>query len=97
MAKRGRKKKEIPGIDEIFLNEVNSMDTAARKARIVTMQFSMDESEDFLKNNEAILETKAELASLVGPSKETLKVLKNRTKYLIDQLNGKDTQDQGTA
>lgn len=97
MAKRGRKKKEIPGIDEAFLNEVNSMDSVARKARIVTMQFQADETEDYLKTNETIQEAKVELASLVGPSKETLKVLKNRTKYLIDTLNGKDTQDQGTA
>ena len=95
MAKRS-KKKEVPGLDENFINEVNSMDTTARKARILTMQFQADETDDYLKTNEAIQYAKAELASLVGPSKDTLKVLKNRTKYLIDQLNGK-SQEQGTA
>jgi len=97
MAKRGRKKKETPGLDESFLNEVNSMDTVARKTRIVTMQFQMNETEDFLKTNDAILDAKEELSQLTGSSKETLKVLKNRTKYLIDQLNGKTTEDESSV
>lgn len=92
-----RKKKEIPGLTEEFINSVNSMDSAARKLKIVTLQFLVNETEDYLKNNEKIQQARETLAELTGPGKDTLKVLKNQTKYLIDILNGKDTQDQGTA
>jgi hypothetical protein len=84
--RKGKKKKEILGITEEFVGEVAAMSSQGMKETIARYEAEQDTVNNFLKTNDIILEAKANLDELTASSKETLKVLKNRKKFLVDEL-----------
>jgi hypothetical protein len=85
-----KKKKEIPGITDEFIDSVNSATSDDRKAMIARIQKDIEDSETFLKTKDTIINLKEQLKQIEGPTKDAIKALKNRTKYLIQAL-----KDQG--
>lgn len=81
------KKKKLPlGITDEFVAECNSSDSSTLKALIVNIQSQAEEARTFLKEDEKILELKSQYDEAAAPTRETIRVLKNRTKFLIDAL-----------
>lgn len=79
--------KKLPmGVTDEFVAEMNSMDIPDIKSHIVTMQHGLDEARSFLKENEEICDLKDQLKLSGGPTRDTIKVLKNRTKYALERL-----------
>lgn len=97
MAKRGRKPKPVPGLDEEFMAMSASMNTADIKTRILTLHSQVLETKDYLKNNSTIKSAREELAELVGPGKDAIKVCENRMKYFHDMLVDRGASETGTV
>lgn len=85
--KRGRKKKEPVGITPEFVSDMAAASVDEKKATIVKLQKGIDEAVTFLKTDEAICSLREELKLCEAPTKETIKALRNRTKYILDLLN----------
>lgn len=81
------KKPKLPfGIDESFVAELEAASVEDMKARIVTIQGGMDEAQDFLKNNQDVLDLKASYDEAAGPTRDAIKALRNKTKMIVDAL-----------
>jgi hypothetical protein len=81
------KKKKLPaGITDEFIAEAERASVDELKSMIVRFEGHADETRTFLKTNENLVELKRSYDEAVGPSRDTLKVLKNRTKYVVDAL-----------
>ena len=74
------------GITDEFVDELNSLDIPDIKSKIVVMQQDIAESRAFLKDNEDITDLREKLKLVEGPTRDTTKVLKNRTKYALERL-----------
>lgn len=84
---RKEKKKKMPlGITEEFVSECDSASSDNLKAMVVQIQGQADEARTFLKEDERLQELKAAYDEAAAPTRETLKVLKNRTKFIVDAL-----------
>jgi len=87
MATPNKRKKKLPfGISEEFITQLNSQPPTEIKELIVNMQERIRESQDFLKTNEGVQELKDKLDQVAGPTRDAVKLLKNRTKYALDRL-----------
>jgi len=81
------KVKKLPmGVTDEFVDDLNSLDVLGIKSKIVTMQQGLAEAQTFLKENEEIVDLKDQLKMIEGPTRDTIKVLKNRTKYTLERL-----------
>ena len=88
----GKKNKgpKLPkGITEEFVAEVETMSADALKGRIVSMQKDLQDCQVFLDTKKEIVDMKAELKLLTGPTQETMTFLKNRTKHVLKLLGDK--------
>jgi hypothetical protein len=98
MAKRKPRAPKLPaGITEEFLDEFARMSDDDMKQRILTMQNDLARADAFLKTKAEIVALKAELSLIEAPFRETMTVLKNRTKFIIDELRRKGILDDGGA
>lgn len=85
-SKSPKKPKLPPGLTEEFVQEVETESHEQLKTRIVTMQGQLDEVQSFLKENEDVLELKASYDEAAAPSRETIKALRARTKFIVESL-----------
>jgi hypothetical protein len=74
------------GITDEFVNEVNSSSADDRKAMIIRIQTQLEDSKKFLKENSDLKDQRDALKLAEGPTRDAIKVLRNRTAYLIEQL-----------
>jgi len=86
MAKRGPKKKAPMGITPEFVDSLASASAADKKSMIVRMQKDLEDSLTFLKTNDKIVTMKEQLKEIEGPTRDTVKALRNRSKYVIEEL-----------
>lgn len=88
MAKQ--KKVRLPkGVDETFVEEIQRLDVAALKERVVQLQAAKEtEVEDFKKST-GYLEAKSAWEMVNGPVKDTATAIKNKTKMILDALKEK--------
>lgn len=70
-----------------FCNEVDSLDHAALKARVVQLQQHLAESEFHKEANDELKQARAEVAVLNGPYQDTKNAVKIKTAYLIEILS----------
>jgi len=93
--KKEAKQKLPKGIDEVFVDSLNTMQTPELKALVVQLQLQNQENEAF-KESQSYLEAKAEFDyhkerfdQVAGPVRDTTTILKNKTKMVIEQLKQK--------
>ena len=80
-------KRKLPaGITEEFVEVVEREGSEALKSMIVNMQAQLEDAQRFLKENEQVLELKAAYEEAAAPSRETVKVLRARTKFVVEAL-----------
>jgi hypothetical protein len=84
---RSRKKKEPEGITPEFKDDVTKMTSDQMKIKVFNMQAEAMKTQDFLKNNPGVVDAKNAYDLAAGPARDTMRVLKNRTKYIIDEMN----------
>lgn len=84
--RKAKVKKEPAGITEEFKSELNSIGRDDIQRRIVVMQKEIEETLDFLKTKQELVDLRDKLKMAEGPSKDTIKALKNRTKYALERL-----------
>lgn len=96
--KKPAKKKLPVGLNEEFVAEVESASVEVLKEKIVNFQKGIDESRAFLKGvpngddlkalqaAERILDLKAAYDEAAAPTRETIRALNNRTKFVLDAL-----------
>lgn len=85
--KKARAPKLPAGITQEFIDTVDAASSDDKKAMIVRMQKDLDEAQTFLKSKEEIVDLREQLKLLEGPSRDTIKAIKNKTKHVIDALN----------
>ena len=81
-----RKKKFVLGLDDGFMAELNSLDAAAKKAKIARLEVEKQDAKEWLKTNDAVLSLKESLAQIEGPVKDCVKACRNRQQFIIKQL-----------
>jgi hypothetical protein len=69
-----------------FASEVQSLETDALKARIVSLQQALEESDEAKEADEGLKEAKAAYDLAVGPYRDIRKAVRMKTKFLIDML-----------
>ena len=72
-------KKSLP---EGFADTLESMDTAGLKVEVARLALYIEETEEARDSNETICALKSQLKDLTGPFSDTLKVLKNKIRYI---------------
>ena len=88
-------KKQPIGIDNDFLASISGLSIEDLKAFIVRLQIQAEENEafketlEFLKVQDEFDAAKESYNLVAGPIKETAKILKNRTKAVIECLKQK--------
>lgn len=83
------KTEKLPkGVDQSFVDIVQSMSTDELKSQIVTLQLHFRENEEF-KKSEGYVEAKDRYQEVVGPIKETSISLRNKTKLVVERLKEK--------
>jgi hypothetical protein len=81
---RGEKLKS--GVTQEFVDRIEALATVDKRDLIVEIQKQIDDANTFLKTKQEILDLQAQLDLIKGPTQDTLRDLKNRTKFLIDRL-----------
>lgn len=90
--------KLLKGVNQEFLDNIQSMSTDQLKAQIVSLQVSgqeneaFKESEEFIGAQDEFDQAKDRYDLVAGPVKETAVSIKNRTKCVVKRL-----QDKGGA
>ena len=93
-------KKKLPfGLNEEFVEEMERASTEELKARVITIQTQIEESQAFLKGDldkiedekqregaRTLQELKANYTEAASPVRDALKSLKNRNKFVMEQL-----------
>lgn len=72
-----------------FVSEVQALDGAQLKARIVKLQQGLEESEAHKEANEELKSARANCTELSAPYRDVRKAVKLKTSYLIELLNEK--------
>lgn len=85
MSNSAKIQKEYPD----FADEVEKLDSAGLKARIVQLQQALDESEAHKEANEALRDARAAVNELAGPYRDVKKAVRLKTQYLIELLKNK--------
>lgn len=80
------KKKEPLGITPEFKDEVARMSSDQKKAIVFNLQAESVKVTGFLKEDRAVTSAKEAYEMIAGPARDTLKALKNRTKYIINDM-----------
>lgn len=96
MAKQGSKAAKLPkGVDQTFIDGIQSMTTDSLKALIVILQVQNQDNEDF-KASDAYInaqvvfdQAKCQFDLIAGPVKETTVSIKNKTKLIVERLKEK--------
>ena len=98
VGKKAKEKKYPVGINEDFVKEVESADTETLKNDIFKYQKGIGEAQAFLKCDEKQLsddeyagarklqELKAAYDEAAFSTREAIRALKNKTKYVLDEL-----------
>lgn len=86
-ARKPRQPKLPAGITQEFIDTVDAASPEDKKAMIVRMQKDLDEAQTFLKTKQEIVDLREQLKLIEGPSRDTIKAIKNKTKHVIDALN----------
>lgn len=81
--------KDIQKLYPDFVAEVDQLDAASLKARVVSLQQGLQESEDHKEENEALKTARAEVSELSGPYRDVKKAVKAKTSYLLKLLEEK--------
>lgn len=83
------------GVDTLFIDELNTMNTDQLKAKIVSLQIQNQDNEEF-KASDKFIEAKGEFDyakdrfdQVAGPVKETTVAVKNKTKLVVERLKEK--------
>jgi hypothetical protein len=88
---KAKKEKTPPlpfGIDETFVDALNSSSTDEIKALIVRLEGQKEEAEA-MKESDAYREAKEDFDLIKGPYQDTKKTLKNKTKLAVARLKEK--------
>lgn len=72
-----------------FTETMDTLEVDELKKRITAFRFHQAEVERFLAENEVIVAARDSLKELTGPSKDTLKAIKEKTDYLIALIDEK--------
>jgi len=72
-----------------FCNEAMTLTAEQLRARIVSMQEQLEESEEHKANNESLKEARAVVSELAGPYNDVKKAVKAKTKYILELLKNK--------
>ncbi len=84
---RKPQKKRLPlGISEEFIAEVEAASPDQLKSMIVRFQEGIAEARAFQKEDPKVRDLKETYDQAVGPARETIRVLSNRTKMVLDTL-----------
>lgn len=75
-------------VDESFAEEMDRASVDQLKAKIVELQAGLDTAQEF-KKSQAYLDAKAEWNMVSGPTNDTIKAVRAKTKYVIDGLKEK--------
>jgi uncharacterized protein YaaR (DUF327 family) len=86
MPKQSNKPKLPKGITEEFVGIVESESTDSLKQLIVQMQSQIEESKEFLTENDQVQDLKAAYDEAVAPARETIRTLRARTKFVVEAL-----------
>jgi hypothetical protein len=89
-------KTKLPfGIDQADLDEINSLSVEELESRVLSIQFSLKEAEDFKESPEFIAAqeefdyAKERYNLVAGPVKDTIKACRNKTKAVLARLEEK--------
>jgi hypothetical protein len=86
---RKLKKPSLPfGIDESFVDSLNTMSTDEIKSLIVRLEGQKEEAEE-MKRSQGYLEAKVAFDMVKGPYQDTKKALRNKTKLAVERLKEK--------
>ena len=83
------------GVDQLFLDEINSQSTDQLKATIVRLQVqnqeneAFKESEDYLHAEEDYQMARDSWMLVAGPVKDVTVAIKNKTKLVVERLKEK--------
>lgn len=83
------------GVNQEFLDNIQSMNTDQLKAVVVELQVgnqeneAFKESEPYVKAQDEFSVAKAKFDLVAGPVKETTTLVKNRTKVVVERLKEK--------
>jgi hypothetical protein len=81
------KKKKLPvGITEEFINEVSTMDVQQKKNMIARLEGSKQDAKDFVKNHPEVVSVRDTLKEMTASATETIKAVRNRQTYLVNEL-----------
>lgn len=69
-----------------FCQEVDALGADALKARIVSYQQSLAESEACKENDDELKQARAKVSELNGPYQDVKKAVKIKTSYLVELL-----------
>lgn len=72
-----------------FVEEVYNLTSEALKARIVSLQQGLEESEAHKEANDTLKEARAQVTELNGPYLDVRKAVRLKTSYLIELLREK--------
>lgn len=81
-----RAPKDPAGITDEFKTEIDSASREILQQRIVKIQEQLEETHKFLKEKEEIVKLRDELKMSEASSRETIKHLKNRTRYILQRM-----------
>lgn len=79
-------KEQVQEKHKEFAAEVDGLSDAALRARIVSLQQALAESEMHKEANEALTQARAEVNELAGPYNDVKKAVKLKTRYILDLI-----------
>jgi hypothetical protein len=72
-----------------FANEISFLDLPSLRARIVSLQQALAESEEHREANDSLKEARAVVSEISGPYNDVKKAVKLKTKYILDLIKEK--------
>lgn len=82
-------KEQVQEKHKEFASEVDGLSDAALRARIVSLQQALAESEQHKEENEALIQARAEVTELSGPYNDVKKAVKLKTRYILTLIEEK--------
>lgn len=79
---RQKLEKEQPS----FVEDVKKMSAEEKKLYVVSLNKNLLEIEDWLKNDPQLNMLKEQLKDLMAPYQEEIKILKQKIRYLLEEL-----------
>lgn len=72
-----------------FATEVETISISALRARIVTLQQVLEESEQHKEANETLQQARDQVKELAGPYRDVKKAINLKTRYILEMLASK--------